>query len=516
MGIKINLRQPILSLFLLALLIRLGAALPLQQPGYMDATYYYVNAINLVEDRGFVEDFVWHYLDAPAPPPRPSHLYWMPLTSILAWLGMTVGGNTFRAAQMPFVLLSVGLAVVGYQTARTLGGARRHGWLAGLLVIFSGFYFPYWATTDNFAPFALFGSLALLLAASPRAPARLSLFAAGVCVGLAHLTRADGALLLVAIAGWLVFRRRNVSAIVRLLLPLVGGYLLAMLPWLIRNWQVAGTLLSVAGTKTIWLAGYDDLFSYGRDLSATTFLAQGIGPVLQGRWWAFTINLQTVLAVWGMIFLTPLALLGGWQLRRQPLTQLVGLYAGLLFVAMTLVFAFPGARGGLFHSGGMLLPAIAALAVLGLDAAVDWVAARRRGWHAATAKRVFGVGLVVMAVALSSFIYYGRVIKNNAWNNADRGYAAVARWVHQHDAQATVMINNPPGYRYWGGGLSVVVPNADPPLLLDAAQEYGVDYLILDKNHPAPLANLYANPDSRAEFKQVEQIGTTLIFEINP
>jgi len=117
-------------------------------------------------------------------------------------------------------------------------------------------------------------------------------------------------------------------------------------------------------------------------------------------------------------------------------------------------------------------------------------------------------------VALSSFIYYGRVIKNNSWNNADRSYVAVAAWVNQTDPEATVMINNPPGYRYQGGRLSVVVPNAKLSLVLEAAGKYGVDYLILDKNHPASLADLYANPTGQPEFKLVKQFGPTLIFQL--
>ena len=128
------------ALFTLALLIRLLAALPQQQPNYMDAAYSYVNGLNLAAGRGFVEDFVWNYLGNPDPPPHPSHLYWMPLTSILAWLGMAVGGVSYRAAQMPFVLVSALLAPISYWTASSLSGRRWHGWLAGLLAIFSGFY----------------------------------------------------------------------------------------------------------------------------------------------------------------------------------------------------------------------------------------------------------------------------------------------------------------------------------------------------------------------------------------
>src|SRR5512145_1993205 len=93
-------RRDVMTLFILALLIRLLAAWPQQQPNYMDATYSYVNALNLAAGRGFVEDFVWNYLSNPGLPPQPSHLYWMPLASILAWLGLAMGGVSYRAAQI--------------------------------------------------------------------------------------------------------------------------------------------------------------------------------------------------------------------------------------------------------------------------------------------------------------------------------------------------------------------------------------------------------------------------------
>ena len=151
-------------LFAMALVVRLCAAWPQQQPNYMDAAYSYVNAINLAAGRGFVEDFVWNYLGNPAPPPHPSHLYWMPLTSILAWVGMAAGGVSYRAAQVPFIVLSALLAPLSYWTVRELSAERWQGWLAGLLAIFSGFYVPFWTAIDNFTPFAVAGSLALLLA----------------------------------------------------------------------------------------------------------------------------------------------------------------------------------------------------------------------------------------------------------------------------------------------------------------------------------------------------------------
>jgi hypothetical protein len=155
------------------------------------------------------------------------------------------------------------------------------------------------------------------------------------------------------------------------------------------------------------------------------------------------------------------------------------------------VFPFPGARGGLFHSGTALLPFIYAAAVIGLDEIINWAAARRRGWRVAQAQQVFGAGLLVLAIVLSGFIYYGRVLKNNAWNSADALYPAIAAWVAGQNPSAIVMIGNPPAYRYHGGGLSLVVPNENIETTLQAARRYHVDYLILDLNHPAPLAELY-------------------------
>jgi hypothetical protein len=205
-----------------------------------------------------------------------------------------------------------------------------------------------------------------------------------------------------------------------------------------------------------------------------------------------------------MIFLTPFALLGGWQLRRQLLIQLAGWYALALFLAMTFIFAFPGARGGLFHSGTALLPFIYAAALVGLDQAVDWLAAWRRHWRGPVAKQVFGLGLVLLAIGLTCFIYYGRVLKNDTWNQADALYPAIVAWITQQNSTATVMIGNPPAYRYHGGGLSVVIPNEDLPTTLRAARRYGVDYLILDSNHPVPLAQLYQNPQNQPNLTLVQ------------
>jgi hypothetical protein len=519
-----------LLLLALSLAARLLAIIPIQQPGYMDAAYSYDIALNLAHGHGFVEPFLWNYLDNPTGLLHPSHLYWMPLPTMLAWIGLTLLGQTYRAAQVPFAVLSALLPLVSYWVAVQTTGRRRDGWLAGLLTLFSGFYVLYWGHTDNFTPFALAGSLSLvaawqagrarekqLRAARPGFVPRLGHFAAraggrwglgaggwalgaGALVGLAHLSRADGPLLLIAIGvAWGTSLISNLQSptnerrlAIRDFLLVILGYTLVMLPWFVRNWMVVGAPLPTIGAKTIWLTTYDDLFSYGRELSLQTYLAWGWGNILRSKLDALWLNTQTILAVFCMVFLAPLALVGWWRLRQHLLYQLAAWYGALLFLTMTFIFTFPGPRGGLFHSGGVLLPFIFTAALVGLDAIVEWAATRRQGWDALVAKPAFGIGLVGLALLVSGLLYYRGVIVGTRWRGGDATYSRLVEWLAaKGQAKTVVMVGDPPGYWYYDGGPSIVVPNEPMETVLAVADRYGARYLALDRNRPMPLAPLY-------------------------
>ena len=66
-----------------------------------DAYYYAVGAQQLYKGQGFTEPFVWNYLDPPETVPHPGFSYWMPLASILGWLGLGLLGDSFGAMQAP-------------------------------------------------------------------------------------------------------------------------------------------------------------------------------------------------------------------------------------------------------------------------------------------------------------------------------------------------------------------------------------------------------------------------------
>jgi len=477
-------RRDLMLVLLISLLARVAFALPQAQPGYMDAYYYTVGAQQLATGRGFTEPFVWNYLNDPAGLPIPSHQYWMPLPSILAALSMWMGGMSFRAAQVPFMLLSALLAVIAYAVAWQTSASRRHAWAAAMLTIFSGFYMTYWSIPETFAPFAVLGSLSLW--AMSRSQASCWGVVAGAFVGLAHLTRADGVLLLLPV----LFIRPGKSW--RGVLWTALGYAFAMSPWLIHNWTTTGRLLSIAGAKTLFLTNYDDLYSFGKTLDLSTYLSWGMGNVLLSKLDALWANLQTLVAVVGMIFLAPFAVIGFWRQRRDPLYQAAMVYGAALYLVMSLAFTFPGARGGMFHSGAALLPFIFAAALVGLDSVVGWAAARISTWEAVKARRGFTWELVGLAALVSVALYGLRV---RGWNQADAVYASIGVSLSGQPS-VVVMVNDPPGYVYHTGQAAIAIPNGDMDTLLAAARRYGATWVVLDENRPVALAELYAQPQS--------------------
>lgn len=514
-------RRDILFLFLLALLVRLVMAAFITQPGYMDASYYAAGAVNLAQGGGFSEPFIWNYLNDPAGIPHPGFLYWMPLPSLLAAPFAALFPNSYFALQVPFAFISALLPLLAYEIAWRVTERRRLAWAAGLLTLFSGFFFPYWTIPETFAPFALFGSSALLAVVGSyesegkevgNDPPRLGrpsllLLVSGVLVGLAHLTRADGVLLLpvVALTPLLLPRLHRGSHLIspfRHLLLIAVGYLLAMSPWFARNWVVVGSPLPSTGTKTLWLTSYDDLFCCECDLSLNSYLAWGWSNILRSKTFALWANFQRFLAEDCLVFLFPFIMIGFYRLRRRGVFVLSLLYLLLIYLAHSLAFTFPGWRGGFFHASAPLLPFLAAWGVVGLDTVIRWASRRRRHWNRRWAQLVFTWAAVIAAVALSLYVSSNKL---PAWRESGAAYQKVDRWLDRHNIpkEAGIMVGNPPGFWYHTRRTAVVVPNENVERLLKAARAYRVEYLLLDWNCPAPLYGLYAGEEGNVHLSRV-------------
>ena len=531
------------------------------QPGYTDAYYYLNAATRLTHGQGLTDAALWTYIGAPPALPAPAFLYWMPLASLLEAAGIAIGGwllGSFHAAQLVALVCYVSLAIIGYRLGRQSGGTRRTGWLAGLLTIFSGFFLPYWTNTDTFAVYALIGALALVAMGDGRAalsarhrtevqrstnevpsglpslsPEGTSLVTfhvpfghqpnalasgstlyvrwalAGALCGLAHLTRADGLLLLIVLIIVALWGRPK-AGIAPALIG-IAAYVLVMMPWAIHNLNTVGTVLPVGGFQTAWLRNYDQIAAYPPGASLTDFLAWGLGNIVQSRWTAFIVNLQTFVAVEGLIVLTPFMVLGAWRRRTDPRFGGFVLYAIGLHVLMTFVFAFPGLRGGLLHSAAALVPFWAALGAAGFDEALVWAAKRRR-WPLRQAKAIFGTALIGYAIVFSLLIGTRQI---NGWNGADAFYRQIGATLTR---DSIVMVNDPSAFYYETGLSAIVVPDSPPDVLATLVARYGVTTVILDENRPDSLADLYEAkttlPFLRAEPPLAGQPTDVRIFSV--
>ena len=358
-------------------------------PGYMDADYYYAGGLQLARGHGFSEPFLWNYLDNPGGIPHPSHAYWMPLASLLAALGASLfGPGSWTAGRIGFLLVGAAVPPLTAALAWRFTSRRNLALISGLLAIFSAFYLPFLPVTDTFGLYMLLGGIFFLLlielySSSRRLAVPYLAGLLGLTAGLMHLTRADGVLwLLLALIAILFGRQRaqpwrgSLAASAAAL----GGYLLVMGPWFVRNYLAFGMPLGPGGARMLWLKSYDELLIYPASrLSFATWWESGIASILKARLWALGINLQRTLAEQGEIFLLPFIALGLWHYRREKTILVVGLGWLLTFAAMTLAFPFAGARGGFFHSAAAFQPVWWVLAPVGFDRAVEWTS-RNRGW----------------------------------------------------------------------------------------------------------------------------------------
>jgi hypothetical protein len=267
--------------------------------------------------------------------------------------------------------------------------------------------------------------------------------------------------------------------------------------WFVRNWRVFGTPLPGAGLSTLFLTTYDDMFAYRQPPTMESYLAWGWGEILGSKTNALWLNLQRL---WGenlLIFLVPFTAAGLWQFRRNRLLWPFFVYLPLLFLTMTAAFTFPGTRGGLFHSGGALLPFFFAAAGPGLEVILRWIARRRKGWNVQSAWPVFAVGLVCIAALLTLAILSRGGVLSGDWNRRDQRYEAIDHWLADAGVSETViMAGDAPALAWHTGRPTIAIPNEPLDTILAVSDRYGAGYLLLDGARTRPTDGLYAGQES--------------------
>lgn len=543
---------------LYAMLFFLGLGIPLvvaryqSAPGYMDADYYFANGLRLTQDFGFSESFLWNYLDDPQGIPHPMFTYWMPLAALLAAVGMKVSGMVnFAGARLGFLLVAGCLPPLTAALAYTFTPQRWAAVLAGLLAALPGFYLAFLPTTDTFGLYMLFGGfffMCISTGGNVRTFKRLNVLMffggpllLGLLAGSMHLARADGLLWLgvgvIAVSGQRVeirarfptitqqlshrtFFRSHLAFHAFRLMFLILGYLIVMSPWMVRNLTTFGTLLAPGSGRALWITAYDEIFAYpAAILTPMHWWDSGLGEIIRARLEALSQNLQTAFVVQGGIFLAPLIVAGMWRMRNDRRVRLGGLAWGMLFLGMTLVFPYLGARGGFFHSGAALQLLFWGLVPAGLDSLLAW-GNRQRGWNPWVARPILAGGLVGLTLLLTGLTTWPRVIGQNqnnpAWGEAGAAYLDLEQVLQRLGANSDdiVVVNNPPGYQAMTGREAIVIPEGDEQTILAVAQRYGGKYLLLEQNHPAGLDDLYRNPGDRPGLRYLKTDEEIHIFEV--
>jgi hypothetical protein len=516
----------------------------LEQPSYMDAYYYSTNGIRLAGGHGFSEMIVWQFLDNPDGLPIPSHTYWMPLPSVLAAIGYLIRAD-FLGEQLVFWLLSGLLPILAFAISLFISGERWQAWVAALLTASGSFYGAFFSQPSTFTPFALFGGLCLLmlgLSSTSRVDSgvaaaekihlrkqRLLWLLAGVFAGFAHLTRADGALLIVA-AGliWIIQIRRRISLFdssseselvggvyrkpIRDLILFIAGYLLIMGGWLLRNWIVIGRPLSTVSMQSIFLTTYDDLFSYGRSLNLENYLAWGLDNIILSKLESLWVAIQTLIVVPGVIFLVPFVVIALVHFYRRPaqraLLRPAVWYSLLLIITMSMIFTFPGMRGAIFHSSSALWPWSTALAAAGIGLSVDWVASRLPHWQPEKAKRRFSVLFILLAFAFGFYVSESRA---NPPEDPDL-YHQIKDLL---PPDAIVMSGNAPAVNYHMDLPAVSVPNEPVDVVVQSARRYGVTHLMLDEDTPDPLTDIYSGKVLDPRVELIQEFGAVKVYQLS-
>ena len=480
---------------------------------YPDAYYYVEVARALHAGQGFNIDFIWSFVDVggriPVNPilPIPSNALWMPLASIIQLPTMWLLGPTPVASAIPFAIIGSLAAPMTWLMAREIGCSPRVALLAGIIVAVPAAATIYMTQPDNLALYQPLGTAALWLTARGLKGHRWSFALAGLMVGLASLARNDG-VLLGAVVGlafvwdrWRAWRSeggRKPAIPWRYAFGCFGLFLLVMAPWYARQLVVFGSVSpSTTSGRILFIRTIEQMDSVTAQTTLSSFLGQGIGPLLQSRVLGLVSALQIYFVIACPIVLTPFVLIGGWARRRSVDFGPFFAYAAVLFAASALIFAVHVPYGMFLHSAVALVPFTFILALEGVVQAARWAARRRPTWTEEGAARLFLL-VAVASVLVNAGAYMA--IAMPAWNVDRDDRLAAGRALEAAGAPATdlLMSADPGGFEYFTGHGGVVTPTDSLEVIHQVAVDYHIRWLVLERAHivdsMVPVLELTARP----------------------
>lgn len=499
-----------LVLFLVALCARIVTAALFPDPAYPDSFYYVNLARELAAGHGLSLDYIWNFVEVggrlpdatAAILPIPSNAHWMPLAALVQVPFIWLLGPTALASGLPFWLAAAFTAPLTWLIGRDAGLPQWQSVGAGLLVGVPGAVSPYLSQPDNFSLFMPLGALSLWACARGLRGDRRGFVLGGACVGVATLARNDGILLgipfALAFAADLWRRWRSAARAPMHIgwgpaLACAALFVIVMAPWYVRQLSVLGSLSPSAGSgRILWITDYRQLYSVSGNPSLSTFLAQGIGPLLSSRVGGLVAAAGIFVAMPLMVFLAPFTAVGAWVSRRNPNFVPWLIYGMALLLFSGLLFAVHVPYGTFLHSAVALMPHVYLLALGGIAVVVGWVARHRTSWNAERASRVFA-GMTVGVAIFTGIAFSAITIGQWRVEQQTRRQLGIALATVAAPISDRIMSPDAGGYRYLTGHPGIVTPDDPLPIVEEALRLYDVRWLALERDHiTASLAPLLA------------------------
>lgn len=479
---------------LAALALRLFCLTFVQHPGISDPNHYYNLGVRLTEGYGFTIDYIWHYKQPPAAVVHPDD-YWMPLAGVLAAIPMMVFGVSVDHALILFILIGSLVPVVTYALARQFECSETSSlFAAAAAAVVPEFVLNSVRTDTTIVNVLLVCTSIYLMTRGLKRGGIWNFLGSGIAGGLAYLTRNDSSLLLPVFAlTLLVYHfwgniRQSVLRLGAYVAVTIGVAFLVALPWLLRNQQVLGAIAPPGSSSMFFYVNVKEDFAYNRQFTLQTMLASQTIPELIAKR-LFELLASFKLAYTTLDMFLPVAVFGGLILLiaardRQRLLTLTPALIWIVAIFITYPILIPmKSQAGSFKKAYLtIIPLLLPLAAYALDRVI-------------TQNRV-RIGVMLLAVLFTGAnaveLVRADARATNSYLDLMRGVVKVAQALPDTNGDGhIILMAQDPFMLDFLGMSSVLLPDEDRATILQVAQRYGVDYVLMpaDRDSLDPIYN---------------------------
>jgi hypothetical protein len=493
-----------------ALALRLALSPFIEHPGIGDPNHYYNLGRMLVEGNlpTFYIDYIWQYNN---PPPGPDLTHpddnWMPLTNVFVATSMQLFGFSVQASILPFILMGAIVPVVCFVASRQFGVSEGMSlFVAGVGALLPEFVLNSLRTDTTIPNLLLACGSILLLTHGLRHKNVKAFIGSGILAGLAYLVRSDSSLLLpmavITVFVYALWDNQRPKRLRLAALWMVVTAILVAVPWSIRNLQVGGTISTPKLNNMFFLTDILDHYVYDTELNLQTLLASQTPAQLIGKR-LFEMAASAKIMYTTLDMFLPVAVLGGLLLvvASRDRERLLTLAPVLILIAGTYLFytvlvPYKNQGGSYKKAYLTLIPLLLPLAGYALERAIaDW---RMRNGAAILILLFLGANAVELVRADAQFaakyLHEMRVVAETALSLPDTN----------DDGEIILMAQDPFMLRFLGIR-SVMIPMEDRDTILEVAQIYNIDYLMMPPARPA-LDPIYLGKEEDSRFVHVADV----------